>query len=94
MPNLGKGTKCIRLLLLQALKDMHEPQFPMFLPILCAHISGAEFQYPVANSDFAGGKVGLSSGETSTFLRGNSGFTLVDTATSICQKSVAAAESF
>ncbi len=46
MPALGKGTECIKLLLSQASKDMHEPLVPMFFPILGAHISGAEFQYP------------------------------------------------
>ena len=46
MPNLGKGTECIKLLLSQASKDMHEPLVPMFFPILGAHMSGAEFQYP------------------------------------------------
>jgi len=46
MPNLGKGTECIKLLLSQASKDMHEPLVPMFFPILGAHISGTEFQYP------------------------------------------------
>jgi hypothetical protein len=46
MPNLGKGTECIKLLLSQASKEMHEPLVPMFFPILGAHISGAEFQYP------------------------------------------------
>ena len=46
MPTLGKGTECIKLLLTQASKDMHEPLVPMFFPILGAHISGAEFQYP------------------------------------------------
>ena len=25
---------------------MHEPLVPMFFPVLGAHISGAEFQYP------------------------------------------------
>jgi hypothetical protein len=45
MPTLGKGTECIKLLLSQASKDMHEPLVPMFFPILGAHISGAEFQY-------------------------------------------------
>ena len=39
MPNLGKGTECIKFLLSQASKDMYEP-------ILGAHISDAEFQYP------------------------------------------------
>ena len=46
MPKLGKGTECIKILLSQASKDMHEPLVPMFFPILGAHISGAEFQYP------------------------------------------------
>jgi hypothetical protein len=46
MPNLGKGTKCIKILLSQASKDMHEPLILMFFPVLGAHISGAEFQYP------------------------------------------------
>ena len=46
MPTLGKGTECIKLLLSQASKDMHEPLVPMFFPILGAHVSGAEFQYP------------------------------------------------
>ena len=46
MSNLGKGTECIKLLLSQASKDMHEPLVPMFFPVLGAHISGAEFQYP------------------------------------------------
>ena len=46
MPNLGKGTECIRLLLSQTSKDMHEPLVPMFFPVFGAHISDAEFQYP------------------------------------------------
>ena len=46
MPNLGKGTECVKLLLSQASKVMHEPLVPMFFPALGAHISGAEFQYP------------------------------------------------
>ena len=46
IPNLGKGTECIKLLLSQASKDMHEPLVPMLFPSLGAHISGAEFQYP------------------------------------------------
>ena len=46
MPNLGKGTECIKLLLSQASKDMHEPLIPMLFPSLGAHISDAEFQYP------------------------------------------------
>jgi len=46
MPILGKGTECLKILLSQASKDMHEPLVPMFFPILGAHVSGAEFQYP------------------------------------------------
>ena len=46
MPNLGKGTECVRLLLSQTSKDMHEPLVPMLFPVLGAHISGSEFQYP------------------------------------------------
>ena len=46
MPNLGKGTECIKILLSQASKDMYEPLVPMFFPIFGAHISDAEFQYP------------------------------------------------
>ena len=46
MPNLRKGTECIKLLLTQASKDMYEPLVPMLFPSLGAHISGAEFQYP------------------------------------------------
>ena len=46
MPNLGKGTECIKLLLSQASKDMHEPLVPMLFPSLGAHINCAEFQYP------------------------------------------------
>lgn len=38
MPNLGKGTECIRLLLSQTSKDMHEPWFQCFSPYL-AHTS-------------------------------------------------------
>ena len=46
MPNLGKGTECIKILLTQASKDMLEPLVPMLFPILGAHISASEFQYP------------------------------------------------
>ena len=46
MPTLGNGTECIRLLLSQASKDMHEPLVPMLFPVLGAHLSGVEFQYP------------------------------------------------
>ena len=46
MPALGRGTECAQLLLSKASKDMHEPLVPMFFPVLGAHMSGAEFQYP------------------------------------------------
>lgn len=46
LPNLGKGTECIKLLLSQASKDMHAPLVPMLFPVLGAHVCGAEFQYP------------------------------------------------
>lgn len=46
MPPLGKGTECIKLLLSQVSKDMHAPLVPMLFPIIGAHVSGAEFQYP------------------------------------------------
>ena len=45
MPNLGKGTEIVKLLLSQASKDMHEPLVSLFFPVLGAHISSAEFQY-------------------------------------------------
>ena len=34
MPTLGKGTECIKILLSQASKDMHEPLVPMLSPLL------------------------------------------------------------
>ena len=46
MPKLGKGTECIKILLSQVSKDMCEPLVPMLFPILGAHVSGSEFQYP------------------------------------------------
>ena len=46
MPNLGRGTESLKILLSQASKDMYDPLVPMFFPILGAHMSGAEFQYP------------------------------------------------
>ena len=46
MPNLGKGTECVKLLLSQASKVMYEPLVPMFFPVLGAHMSGTEFMYP------------------------------------------------
>jgi len=46
MPTLGKGTECIQILLSQVSKDMYEPLIPMLFPVLGAHVSGSEFQYP------------------------------------------------
>jgi hypothetical protein len=46
MPTLGNGTECIKILLSQASKDMHESLVPMLFTVLGAHLSGAEFQYP------------------------------------------------
>ena len=46
MPTLGKGTECIKILHSQTSKDMHEPLVPMLFPVLGAHLSGSEFQYP------------------------------------------------
>ena len=46
MPNLGRGTECVQLLLSQTSKDMHQALVPMLFPVLGAHISGAEFMYP------------------------------------------------
>ena len=46
MPKPSKGTEIVKLLLSQASKDMHEPLVPMLFPILGAHMSGSEFQYP------------------------------------------------
>ena len=46
MPRLGKGTECIKILLTQVSKDMRAPLIPMLFPVLGAHVSGCEFQYP------------------------------------------------
>ena len=46
MPRMGKGTECIKILLSQVSKSMHEPLVSMLFPILGAHVSGSEFQYP------------------------------------------------
>ena len=45
MPTLGNGTECIKLLLSQTSKDMHEPLVPMLFPALGAHVSVADFQH-------------------------------------------------
>ena len=46
MPNLGRGTECIALLLSQVSRDMHQSVVPMLFSPLGAHISGSEFMYP------------------------------------------------
>ena len=36
MPNLGKGTECIKILLSQVSENMQDPMVPMFFPVLGA----------------------------------------------------------
>ena len=79
MPNLGKGTECIKLLLSQASQDMHEPLVPMLFPSLGAHISGAEFQYPDRSWKETCGMMANLVGDSSC----NKG-QLTDLATAIC----------
>lgn len=38
MPRPGKGTECIKLLLSQASKDIHEPLVPMFFPTFVIYL--------------------------------------------------------
>ena len=45
MPTLGKGTECIKILLSQVSKGMHEPLVPMLFPSLGAHMSVLKIQY-------------------------------------------------
>ncbi len=45
MPQLGKGTECVLLLLSQVSKDMRQSLVSMLFPILGEHVSGAEFMY-------------------------------------------------
>ena len=45
MPNLGKGTECIKLIASQISPDMREAIVPMLFPALGAYVSGSEFQY-------------------------------------------------
>ena len=45
MPNLGKGTECIKLLVSQISPDMREAIVPMLFPGLGAYVTGTEFQY-------------------------------------------------
>ena len=46
MPKPSKGTEIVILILSQASKSIQAPLVPMFFPVLGAHISGTEFQYP------------------------------------------------
>lgn len=46
MPKLGRGVECLALLLSQVSKDMRQPLLPMIIPVLGAHVSGAQFIYP------------------------------------------------
>ena len=48
MPNLGKGTECIKLLLSQASKDMHEPLVPMFFSYLALISAMQNFSTPTS----------------------------------------------
>ena len=46
MPTLGKGTECIKLLLSQTSKDMHEPLVPMLSPLLARTSAAQNFSIP------------------------------------------------
>ena len=46
MPNLGRGTECVKLLLSQASKGMFWTPDSDVFPLLGAKISGVKFQYP------------------------------------------------
>ena len=46
MPNLGKGTEIVKLLLSQASKDMHEPLVPMLFPHLARTSAARNFSIP------------------------------------------------
>lgn len=46
MPDLGKGTESLKLLLSQTSKDMKQPLVPMLCLILGAHLTETEFLYP------------------------------------------------
>ena len=43
MPKLGKGTKCIKILLLKASKSMQKPLISMFFLVICAHMGNKNF---------------------------------------------------
>ena len=46
MPNLGRGTECIKLLLSQASKDVQKPFVLMFFPLFGALLGSAKIQHP------------------------------------------------
>ena len=78
MPNLGKGTECLQILLSQVSKSMHEPLVPMLFPSLGAQVSDAEFQYPdLTWKELCGQMANLVAesggkrGQTVTVCRGN-----------------------
>lgn len=43
MPNLGRGTECIKLLLSQVSKNMQKPLIPMLFPVLGTSQSDAAY---------------------------------------------------
>jgi len=45
MPKPEKVTECIKILLSQASKCMHEPLVPVLFPVLGARVCVAKFQY-------------------------------------------------
>ena len=46
MPRLGKGSECVKILLILVLKDIDEPLIPMLFPIFGALVSCTKFQNP------------------------------------------------
>ena len=58
MPNLGKGTEIVKLLISQASKDMQEPLVPMVLPALAAHLTEVKLIYSDNQCDELCGQMG------------------------------------
>ena len=60
MPTLGNGTECVKLLLSQTSKDMHEPLVPMLFPIFGHIWAVRNFNTPTSvwrpNGQFCGRK--------------------------------------
>ena len=46
MPALGNGTEIVKLIQSEVSKDMRQAIVPMIFPIIGAHVSNTEFQYP------------------------------------------------